>query len=163
MKAGLNPLAADLLNPILSAQFSLKTLFWPSSSVAIRPSSSAPSASPWRFLHIRKPCAAFPVTKNRRFWTGIAAITPWHLKKFHDGVVARISTPISETFSALATVEGAGHTMAASGVVRAWFSRPDAASRWLQTCLKRGWKGVIEFAGENVDRGSLDPVARSRR
>jgi glycolate oxidase FAD binding subunit len=155
MKANLNPLAADLLNPILSTQFSLKTFilalqFGGNQAVIERSVRESTALSP-----DPETVRGLSADDEQRFWTGIAAITPRHLEKFRDGVVARISTPISETFSALATVEGAGHTMAASGVVRAWFSRSDGASRWLQTCLKRGWNGVIEFAGENVDRGSL--------
>jgi glycolate oxidase FAD binding subunit len=155
MKAGLNPLAADVMNPILSAQFTLKGFilalqFGGNQAVIERSTRESLSFAP-------DPATArsLSIEEEQRFWTGIAAITPRHLEKFHDGVIARVSAPISESFSALATAEAAGHAMAASGVVRAWFSRPDAASRWLQTCLKRGWKGVIEFAGENVDRGSL--------
>ena len=155
MKAGLNPLAADVMNPILSAQFSLKNFilalqFGGNQAVIERSvrESMAFSTDPETVRHLSS-------EEEQRFWSGIAAITPRHLEKFRDGVVARVSTPVSESFNALAAVEGAGHIMAASGVARAWFSRPDAASRWLQTCRKRGWKGVIEFGGENVDRGSL--------
>jgi FAD/FMN-containing dehydrogenase len=36
--------------------------------------------------------------------------------------------------------------------VRAWFSRPDTASRWLAAAVKRGWKGVIEFSGDAAKR-----------
>jgi glycolate oxidase FAD binding subunit len=32
--------------------------------------------------------------------------------------------------------------------VRAWFTRPDAATRWLAAAVKKGWKGVFEFASE---------------
>ena len=155
MKAGLNPLAADVMNPILSAQFSLKGFilalqFGGNQAVIERSTRESVSFCP-------DPATAhrLSIEEEHRFWTGIAAITPRHLEKFHDGVIARVSAPISESFSVLATVEGAGHAMAASGVVHAWFSRPDAASRWLQACLKHGWKGVIEFAGEHVDRASL--------
>jgi glycolate oxidase FAD binding subunit len=156
MKANLNPLAADALNPILSAQFSLKNFilalqFGGNQAVIERSVRESMALSP-----DPENVRGLSSEEEQRFWTGIAAITPRHLEKFRDGVVARISVPISESFNALATVEGAGHTMAASGIVRAWFSRPDGASRWLQTCLKRGWKGVIEFAGENVDRGNLN-------
>jgi FAD/FMN-containing dehydrogenase len=39
--------------------------------------------------------------------------------------------------------------------VRAWFSRPDAASRWLAAAVKRGWKGVIEFSGDTAKRNLM--------
>ena len=93
--------------------------------------------------------------EEQSFWTAIAAITPKHLDKFRDGTVVRISAPLSECGEALATVAGAGHAMVASGIVRAWFSRPDAASRWLSASVKRGWSGVIEFAAPGVDRAGL--------
>jgi glycolate oxidase FAD binding subunit len=155
MKAGLSPVAADLLNPILSVQFGLKNFilalqFGGNQAVIERCVRESMTLIP-----DPETVRGLSGDEEQRFWTGIAAITPRHLEKFRDGVVARVSTPISGSFDALGTVEGAGHAMAASGVVRAWFSRPDAASRWLQICLKRGWKGVIECAGENVDRAGL--------
>ena len=67
-------------------------------------------------------------------------------------MVGRVSTTLADCGEALASVEGAGHAHAASGVVRAWFSRPDAASRWLAAAVKRGWKGVIEFSGDTAKR-----------
>ena len=92
---------------------------------------------------------------EQRFWTSVAAVTQRHLDKFHNGVAVRIHTPLAECGDAMATVETSGHAMAASGVLRAWFSRADAASRWLNQCVQRGWKGVIETAGPGVDRAGL--------
>jgi len=92
---------------------------------------------------------------DARFWTTVAQFTPRHLEKFREGLVVRISTPLSECGDALEAVEHAGHAHAASGVVRAWFTRADAASRWLNACAKRGWKGVVEFAGEDIDRSRM--------
>jgi glycolate oxidase FAD binding subunit len=154
-KAGLSPIAIDILNPILSTQFSLKGFglamqFGGNQAVIERSTSEATG-----FCADSGVVRALSHDEEQRFWTGVAAVTPRHLEKFREGAVARISTPISECGEALFTVEGAGHAMVATGSVRAWFSRPDAASRWLNTSVKRGWKGVIEFAGDAVDRGSL--------
>ena len=158
MKSGLNPLAADVLNPILTAQFSaqfgmkgfvLAVQFGGNEAVIERSTRETT-------LH-----AAAGVTRalsheeEQRFWTAVAAVTPKHLEKYPEGVVVRISTPISECGDALASIESAGHAMAATGVVRAWFSRPDAALRWLTAAVKRDWKGVIEFAAPGVNRSSL--------
>lgn len=155
MKAGLNPIAADVLNPILSAQFGFKhfimALQFGGNEAVIERSVRQSRA----FCPDPESVRSLSHEEEQHFWTGVAAITPRHLEKFGQGAVVRISTPLSEAFRALASVDGPGHAMAASGVVRAWFSRPDAASRWLQTCLEQGWKGVIEFAGGNIDRGSL--------
>ena len=62
--------------------------------------------------------------------------------------MARVSTTLAECGDALGTVEGPGHAHAASGIVRAWFTRSDQASRWLGASVKRGWKGVVEYSGE---------------
>ena len=86
--------------------------------------------------------------EEQRFWSGLQNVTPRHLEKFKEGAVVRVSTTLSECGEALASVEGPGHAHAGSGIVRGWFTRPDAASRWLAAGLKRGWKGVIEFSGE---------------
>jgi glycolate oxidase FAD binding subunit len=156
MKAGLNPLAADILNPILTAQFNalfntkgflLALQFGGNQAVIERSTLEATllcggSGSP----------RALQYEDEQRFWTGVASVTPRHLEKFQEGAVARISTPISECGEALGTVDGAGHAMAATGIVRAWFSRPDAASRWLAASANRGLKGVIEFAGASVNK-----------
>jgi glycolate oxidase FAD binding subunit len=147
VKAGLNPIAADILNPVLAAQFNMKSFvlameFGGNDAVIERITREA-TALCGNSEQMRALCHE----EEQGFWNGIAQITPRHLEKFRDGAVARISTPLAECGEALATVEGAGHAMAGSGPVRAWFSRPDAASRWLNGAVKRGWKGVIEFAG----------------
>ncbi len=163
MNAGLNPLAADILNPILVAQFSaqfsaqvnlrghmLALQFGGNEAVIER--STRESADLCGDSAIAR---ALTHEDEQRFWTAIAAITPKHLEKFREGVVVRISTPLSECAEALAAVDGPGHAMAASGIVRAWFNRPDSASRWLSAAAKRGWNGVIEFAAPGVDRSGL--------
>jgi FAD/FMN-containing dehydrogenase len=62
----------------------------------------------------------------------------------------RLSTTLTDCEEALASVEGPGHAHAGSGIVRAWFSRPDAVNRWLASTQKRGWKAVVEFSAESV-------------
>lgn len=159
MRAGLNPIAADILNPILSAQFNaqinmrgfvLAMQFAGNNAVIERCVREATAlcgeaGTPRPLAH----------EEDQRFWSAVSQITPRHLEKFHEGAVVRISTPLAECGDALATVESSGHAMAATGVVRAWFSRPQAASRWLKSAISRGWNGVIEFAADGVDRGGL--------
>jgi glycolate oxidase FAD binding subunit len=159
MQRGLSPVAADILNPILIAQFSallgmkgfVLALQFAGNNAVIDRCARETALLSAKAGSVR----ALSWEEDQRFWSGVAQITPRHLEKFHEGVVVRISTPISQSGDALATVEGPGHAMAASGVVRGWFSRADAASRWLAACVKRGWNGVIEFAAEGVDRSAL--------
>jgi glycolate oxidase FAD binding subunit len=159
MKAGLNPIAADILNPILTAQFSahfaikgfILALQFAGNDAVIERCGRETAAIYGNPDGLR----CLQAEEEQRFWIAVASLIPRHLEKYQDGVIARISTPLAECEDALATVEGAGHAMAANGIVRAWFSRPDAASRWLSGAVKRGWKGVIEFCGADVNRAGL--------
>jgi glycolate oxidase FAD binding subunit len=160
MQSGLNPIAADILNPILAAKFSaqlnmknfvLAMQFAGNNAVIERCTREAAGLCAEDAGTVR----ALSHDEDQRFWSGVAQITPKHLEKFHEGVVVRVLTPLAQCGDALATVVGPGHAMAATGVVRAWFSRPDGASRWLNVAVARGWNGVIEFAAEGVDRTKL--------
>jgi glycolate oxidase FAD binding subunit len=158
-QAGLNPIAADIANPVfvaaLNAQFGVRNFvlavqFGGNQAVIDRCTreSTALCASTGTVHTLSH-------EDEQVFWTSVAAMTERHLEKFQNGVVVRIYTPLAECGDAMATVETSGHVMAASGVVRAWFARPDIASRWLAQCVQRGWKGVIEAAGPGVDRSGL--------
>jgi glycolate oxidase FAD binding subunit len=140
----LNPVAVDVLNPILAAPMSLKgyvlaLMFAGSAAVIERCHRDAAKFGA---------CKALSVEEEQRFWHALRNVTPRHLEKFKEGAVARVSTTLQDCGAALASVEGAGHAHAASGIVRAWFSRPEGAARWLNSAVARGWKGVIEFSGE---------------
>jgi len=140
----LTPVAVDLLNPILAAQLNLKgfvlALMFAGNAAVIERSNREASS-------FGVPRALTP-DEEQKFWSALDHITPRHLEKFREGAVGRISTTLQDCGDALASVEGAGHAHAASGIVRAWFSRPDAASKWLAAGAKRGWKGVVEFSGQ---------------
>lgn len=142
----LHPVAVDLLNPVLSAQlgtksFTLALMFAGNQAVIERSIREAEAFGPLKTLSAEE---------EQRFWSALYAITPRHLEKFREGVVARVSTTLAECGEALGSVEGPGHAHAASGVVRAWFTRPDSASRWLAAAVKKGWKGVVEFSAESA-------------
>jgi glycolate oxidase FAD binding subunit len=154
----LTPVAVDLLNPIVAAQLNLKgyvlaLLFSGNQAVIERSSKEAEKLGRPR---------ALSAAEDQKFWSDLAALTPRHLDKFKEGAVVRVSTTLSECGTALGSIEGPGHALAASGIVRAWFTRPDAAARWLDAALKRGWKGVVEYSGESARGGmTLWPNAGS--
>jgi len=143
----LNPAAVEILNPILSAQLGLKNftlamLFGGNQAVIERSVGEASGLGPARGLG---------ADEAQRFWNSVDAVTPRFLEKFRDGaVVVRVSTTLAECGEALGSVEGPGHAHAASGVVRGWFTRPDAAARWAAEAVKRGWKVVVEFSSESA-------------
>ncbi len=147
----LNPVAVDLLNPVLAAQLNLTAFnmkgyvlaiaFGGSEVIIERSNREAASLGPHRDL---------TPEEDSRFWSALRNLTPRHLEKFREGSVCRVSTTLADCGEALASVEGAGHAHAASGIVRAWFSRPEPANRWLSASAERGWKGVVEFSADSV-------------
>ena len=142
----LHPVAVDLLNPVLSAQLGLKSftlaiMFAGNEAVIERSVREATAFGPARTL---------TVEEEHRFWHSLHAVTPRHLEKFRESAVVRVSTTLAECGEALGSVEGPGHAHAATGVVRGWFSRPDAATKCLAAAVKRGWKGVVEFSSESA-------------
>jgi glycolate oxidase FAD binding subunit len=145
----LNPAAVEILNPVLAAQLGLKNFH-----VAIQF-----GGSPAIIARSVKEVERFGTGKSlsgeeeQRFWQSLTQLTPGFLEKFRDGAVVRVSAKLADCGEALRSVEGPGLAHAGTGVVRGWFTRPDAASRWLATALKRGWKGVIEFSGEGARPG----------
>jgi len=145
----LNPAAVEILNPVLAAQLGLKNLH-----VAIQF-----GGSPAVIARSVKEVERFGTGKSlsgeeeQRFWQSLAQLTPRFLEKFRDGAVVRVSAKLADCGEALRSVDGPGVAHAGTGVVHGWFTRPDAASRWLATALKRGWKGVIEFSGEGARPG----------
>lgn len=140
----LNPVAVEILNPVLSAQLGLKNctlaiLFAGNHAVIERSTREAAVIGPSRSLSVEE---------EQRFWNSLHAVTPRFLEKFREGAVVRISTTLADCGEALGSIEGPGHAHAASGVVRGWFTRPEAANHCMADAGKRGWKAVIEFASE---------------
>jgi glycolate oxidase FAD binding subunit len=145
----LNPVAVEVLNPVLAAQvnlkgFTLALMFAGNEAVIERSLREASAFGAGRTLSVEE---------EQRFWQALHAVTPRFLEKFKDGVVVRVSTTLSECAAALESIEGPGHAHAASGVARGWFSRPDSAARWLASAVKRDWKGVVEFSSESAKPG----------
>ena len=91
--------------------------------------------------------------EERKFWRSMYLVTPRFLEKFADAAIVRVSVPIGAVAEALAMVESAGAAHAGSGVVRGWFTRTDAAVRFLNACSAKGWHGLIEGAGESARVG----------
>ena len=145
-----NPVAVDLLNPVLAAQlgykgYTLALSFAGNQAVIERCLREAAALGPMRTLSVED---------EQRFWNSLDAVTPHFLEKFREGSVVRISTTLADCGEALASVEGPGLAHAATGVVRGWFTRPDAAARGLAASNKRGWKGLVEYSSDAA-RASL--------
>jgi glycolate oxidase FAD binding subunit len=143
----LNPVAVEILNPILSAQIGLKNF----TLALIFAGNQAVIDRSIREVSDLGPARPLAVDDEQRFWNSLHAVTPRFLEKFREGAaVVRVSTTLAQCGEALESVEGPAHAHAASGVVRGWFTRPDAAARYAADAVKRGWKAVVEFSSESV-------------
>src|SRR5581483_8883757 len=144
LRGVLAPAAIDAVNPVLAAQIGWKGFLLAAQFVG---NSAVIERSATEFAGIGQ-SRSLSGDDEQRFWTSIRHITPRHLEKFRDGLVVKVSTKLTECGDALASVEGPGHAHAGSGIVRGCFTRAEAASRWLEACLKKGWKGIVEFGPE---------------
>ena len=146
IRSAINPVAVDLLNPVLSEQmglegYALALMFAGSQAVVERSQRDAEAFGPGFLLDPEG---------ERRFWDVLRNLTPSHLGNNPEGAVVRVATTLKECGEALASLEVPGHAHAATGILRGWFADSGAADRWLGDCVTRAWKGVIEFSGEAV-------------
>ncbi|HEY3826196.1 MAG TPA: FAD-binding oxidoreductase [Bryobacteraceae bacterium] len=150
IRGQLNPVAVEILNPILSAQLGLKNvtlalIFAGNEAVMERSIREAAALGFGRSL---------PVDEEQRFWSSLHSVTPKFLEKFRDGAaVVKISTRLAECGDALQSIDGPAHAHAASGIVRGWFTRPETAGKCAMDAVKRGWKAVVEFSSEAARPG----------
>jgi FAD/FMN-containing dehydrogenase len=96
------------------------------------------------------PSRPLAVDEEQRFWNSLHSVTPRFFESSGGGAVVRLSTKLTECGEALASIDAPAHAHAASGVVRGWFARPEAAAKCVADAVKRGWKGVVEFASESA-------------
>jgi FAD/FMN-containing dehydrogenase len=145
------PIAIDLLNPLFGAPhglrgYNLAMLFGGNQAVIDRSLKIAATLGKVR---------ALSAEEESKFWGFVRNATPTHMEKFADGAVVRVTTPLSEVKDALASAEHPAMVHAGNGVVRQWFTRPDAAGKWLGASVGKGWKGVVEAAGDGA-KGKLE-------
>ncbi len=100
----LQPVAADLLNPVLSAQlgaksFTLALTFAGNQAVIERSIHEAEAFGSLKTLSVEE---------EQRFWSALYAITPRHLEKFREGAVVRVSTTLAECGEALGSCRRTG-------------------------------------------------------
>jgi glycolate oxidase FAD binding subunit len=146
LRGVLAPIAVDVLNPILSGQLAsafgtkgyvLAVMFAGGEAVMERSLREASAIAP---------CRPLSLEEEPRFWTALGQLTPHFLDKFPEGSVVRVSAKLADVAAVLETLDAPGHALAATGIVRGWFSRPQAASRWMETANQKGWTAVAEFS-----------------
>jgi FAD/FMN-containing dehydrogenase len=93
--------------------------------------------------------------EEARFWKQVQEYTPHFLEKFAQGFVVRASCTLAQLKEVMSSFETAAIARAGSGVCYAYFTRADAAVRWLASATRHGWKAIIEFAPDD-QRARLD-------
>jgi glycolate oxidase FAD binding subunit len=144
------PTAIDLLNPIAAAQLGHKGYL-----LAVRVSGNAAAMERCRRQLTVSDAVILEGKEEARFWRQVQDYTPHFLEKFAQGAVVRASCTLMQMREVMASFETAAVARAGSGICYAYFTRTDAAARWLAGAAKRGWKAVIEFAPDE-QRAKLD-------
>lgn len=93
--------------------------------------------------------------EEARFWRHVQEYTPHFLEKFTHGAVVRASCTLAQVKEVMSSFETASIARAGSGVCYGYFTRSDAAARWMPSAARHGWKAVIEFAPDE-QRSNLD-------
>ncbi len=150
LKGQIPLVAVDLLNLLASAQLGYKGHL-----LAFRVAGNAAAIDRSRRELATRDAHVLEGKEEARFWKLVQQYTEHFLEKFAPGVVVRASCTLSQLKQVMSSFETATISRAGSGVCYAYFTRADAAVRWLNSASRRGWKAVIEFAPDD-QRGKLD-------
>lgn len=150
LKNQIPPIALDVLNHLASAQLGHKGHL-----LAVRVAGNAAAVERCRRELTAPDTLLLEGKEQARFWQNVQEYTPHFLEKFNTGLVVRVSCTLTRVKEVLASFDTAALARAGSGVCYAYFTRAEAATRWLASAARRGWKAVIEFAPDD-QRAKLD-------
>jgi glycolate oxidase FAD binding subunit len=150
LKGVMAPAASDLLNPPAAGQLGYKGYV-----LALQMVGNTAAVERARRELLAPGVAFLENADESRFWRQVQDYTPHFLGKFVQGAVVRASCTLSQLKELMASLETAGIARAGSGVCYGYFTRTDAAARWLSFAARRGWKAVIEYAPDE-QRAELD-------
>lgn len=151
LKGALQPAAIDMLNPEAGARVGNRTWL-----LAIRCAGNTAAVERYeREFSSFNGALAFDADNHEALWRYLEEFPAGFLGRHPDGAVVRISCTLKELENVMGTVEGPVLARAGSGVVYGCFETCDAATGWLAGAVRKGWKGVIEFAPE-ARKSTLD-------
>ncbi len=150
LKGQIPPVAIDLLNPLAAAQLGYKAHL-----LALRVAGNAAAIDRSRRELATRDTLVLEGKEEARFWKQVQEYTPHFLEKFTQGAVVRASCTLAQLKEVMPSFETAAIARAGSGVCYAYFTRADAAARWLTAATRRSWKAIIEFAPDD-QRARLD-------
>ena len=141
LKGRIPPVAIDLLNVLASAQLGHKGHL-----LAVRVAGNAAAVTRCHREFATHDALVLEGKEEARFWKQVQEYTPHFLEKFAAGAVVRASCTLVQLKEVLSSFETAAIARAGSGVCYAYFTRADAAVRWLTLAAHRGGKAILEFA-----------------
>jgi glycolate oxidase FAD binding subunit len=150
LKGPIPPAAVDLLNAPAAGQLGHK-----GHVLALRLGGNAAAVARCRREFAAGDALVLTGAEETRFWRHVQEYTPHFLEKFTHGAVVRASCTLAQVKTVMASFETASIARAGSGVCYGYFTRSDAAARWMPSAARHGWKAVIEFAPDE-QRSNLD-------
>lgn len=151
LQSVLQPSAVDLLNPLAGAPLNLRGF-----TLAVQYGGNEPTVERYaRELGSFGNASQLTGPDQARFWQQIQAGSQRFIEKFTDGAVVRISAPLKQLGELLASLDVPVLARAGTGVSYAYFSRSDAAVKWLNSPRGKQWPSVIEFSSE-ADKERID-------
>jgi glycolate oxidase FAD binding subunit len=144
IRSVLQPEAVDLLNPLAAVQmgqrgYVLAVQFGGNAAVADRYERELGALGSASFL---------ADGEETKFWRTIQNYTQRFVEKFTEGAVVRVSATIAQMRDVMHSLEVPALARAANGVCYGYFSRTDAAAKWMAAAKRQPWRAVIEFAPE---------------
>ena len=138
IKSVLQPSAIDLLNPLATAQmgrrgYLLAVQFGGNAAVVQRYAREIGGT-------------ILEDGPQKSFWDIVTQYSPGFLDKFPDGTVVRISTTLTQLPEVLAVLDAPAISRAATGVTYAYFTRTEAAVKWLALMKAKPWRCLMEFS-----------------
>jgi glycolate oxidase FAD binding subunit len=155
IRSVLQPAAIDLLNPLAAAQvghrgYVLAVQFGGNAAVVARYE---------RELSPLGHAVTLEGADEARFWRTVQNYSQHFVEKFFEGAVVRVSSTLTQMSEVLASLDTPVVARAASGICYAYFTRTEAAVKWLGVARQRPWRCVMEFAPEpEKERLELWPV-----
>ncbi len=139
----LQPLCLDLLSPAAAVRFSQKGYV-----LALRAAGSPAVLK--RYEHELP--GAERLTNDALFWRHVQEVSSGFLQRHPEGVILRISTPLSEIHNLLKLTSGAFICRVANGVTYIYFSSWTGAARIWKAVEQQGWPWVVDFAPDQIRR-----------
>jgi glycolate oxidase FAD binding subunit len=140
LRSVLQPCSIDFVNLLAAGQLGYKKAFvaieFGGNQAVIARSESELAA--WTEAVAQAPDEA------RKLWQGIQNFTPRFLEKYSGGVVVRVSTTLTDMPAAIESLDAPVVARAGSGVIYAYFSRPESGVKWM--AANPQWTSVVEYA-----------------